>query len=623
MSKRRARPRDLRTATAATGGAGTGVQRISATLQTIGPWGALFFATLIAYWPALNGELLWDDPSHVTRPELQSLHGLWRIWFELGATQQYYPVLHSAFWLEHHLWGDAVVGYHLVNVLLHSLSACLVVLIVHRLSLPGGWLAGFVFALHPVYVEAVAWISEQKSTLSGVFYLAALLVYLRFDQSRRKQTYFLALGLFVLALLSKSVTATLPAVLLVIFWWQRGRLSWRRDALPLAPWFAVAVPMGLLTAWVERTYIGANGRDFNLTFPERFLLAGRIPWFYAMKLLWPSGLTFSYQRWKIDPDALWQYLFPVGTLALALIFLLVARRTRGPLAGFLIFIGTLVPVLGFLNVLPLRYSWVADHFQYLASLALVVPLAAGLSTLARRLVSSTGSLALAIGILAALLGILTFRQSAAYRDEETLYEATLARNPGSWLVHNNLGTILVAKPGRLLDAIAQFQAALQLDPVYAAQTHYNLARAYVQLGTPDRVPDAIAEYREAIRIQPRFTDAHVNLGNLLAVIPGRNAEAVAEFRSAIEVEPNLALAHAGLGSVLAQVSGRLPEAIQELETAVRLDPRVAEYRYNLGTALSQVPERLPDAIAQFQAALRIRPDFEPAREALQQLLGPG
>ena len=139
----------------------------------------IFCATLAAYFPALRGGLLWDDSSHLTKPGLQSLHGLWRIWFELGATQQYYPLLHSAFWLEHRMWGDAVAGYHLTNVALHALSACLVVMIMKRLSLPGAWFAGFVFALHPVHVESVAWISEQKSTLSGVFCLAALLTYLQ------------------------------------------------------------------------------------------------------------------------------------------------------------------------------------------------------------------------------------------------------------------------------------------------------------------------------------------------------------------------------------------------------------------------------------------------------------
>ena len=334
----------------------------------------LLLATVIAYMPALNGGLLWDDDAHVTKPELRSLHGLWRIWFDLGSTQQYYPLLHSAFWAEHRLWGDAVLGYHLINVLLHVTAACLVVFIAKRLSLPGAWLAGYVFALHPVCVETVAWISEQKTTLSAVFYLAAALTYLHFDQTRRRSHYFLALALFVFALLSKTVTATLPAALLVVLWWQRKRLSWRRDVMPLLPWFAVGATAGLVTAWLERRYIHAEGASFALTLVERCLLAGRVIWFYLGKVLWPVNLMFTYPRWKVDPAAAWQYLFPIGVFGLAGGLWLLARRRRGALAGFLLFVGTLFPALGFFNVFPFIYSYVADHFQYLATLGILVPL---------------------------------------------------------------------------------------------------------------------------------------------------------------------------------------------------------------------------------------------------------
>jgi hypothetical protein len=299
-------------------------------------WAMIFCATLFAYFPALRGGLLWDDSSHLTKPGLQSLHGLWRIWFELGATQQYYPLLHSAFWLEHRMWGDAVAGYHLTNVALHALSACLVVMIMKRLSLPGAWFAGFVFALHPVNVESVAWISEQKSTLSGVFYLASLLTYLRFyqdfDQDRRKSKCLLATSLFVLALLSKTVTATLPAVLLVIFWWRRGRLEWKRDVQPLLPWFALGISAGVLTSWVETTLIGARGADFLLTPVQRVLIAGRAICFYAGKLLWPTNLMFFYPHWKIDPAERWQWLFPTGVLVLAIGLMFAARRSPLPRA---------------------------------------------------------------------------------------------------------------------------------------------------------------------------------------------------------------------------------------------------------------------------------------------------
>ena len=203
---------------------------------------------------------------------------------KLGATQQYYPLLHSAFWLEHKLWGDSVLGYHLVNVLWHMISVTLLYFVLKRLKVPGALLAAAIFAVHPVMVESVAWISEQKNTLSAVFYLSAMLVYLEFDESRRRSRYFIALGLFVLGLLTKTVTATLPAALLVIFWWQRGTLSWKRDVLPLVPFFVLGAAAGVLTAWVERKLIGAEGAAFEISLLDRGLLAGRVIWFYLGKL---------------------------------------------------------------------------------------------------------------------------------------------------------------------------------------------------------------------------------------------------------------------------------------------------------------------------------------------------
>src|SRR5215469_7094514 len=163
---------------------------------------ALLTAAVLAYLPALHGALLWDDDHHVTSPELQSIHGLWRIWFDPGATQQYYPLLHSAFWIEHRLWGGWMPGYHIVNVLLHAAAAWLVIAIVRRLGIRGATLAGFLFALHPVCVESVAWISEQKTTLAAVFYLSAALFYLRFHRTGSRRHYAVAIGLFVLALLT-------------------------------------------------------------------------------------------------------------------------------------------------------------------------------------------------------------------------------------------------------------------------------------------------------------------------------------------------------------------------------------------------------------------------------------
>lgn len=570
----------------------------------------LFLVTLAAYWPALYGGLLWDDAAHVTRPDLRSLHGLGRIWLELGATQQYYPLLHSAFWIEHRLWGDAVLGYHLANLTLHVAAALFVIAIVRRLALPGAWLAGFIFALHPVCVNSVAWISEQKSTLSTLFYLASALVYLRFDRTRRSAQYFAALALFVLALLSKTVTATLPAALLVVFWWQRGRLDWERDVKPLVPWLALGASAGLFTAWVERQFIGAQGPDFALTLVARCLLAGRVIWFYLSKLAWPADLVFIYPRWTIDSRVWWQYLFPLAVLGLALGLWRVARWRRGPLAGFLFFSGTLFPVLGFLNVYPFVYSYVADHFQYVASLGFIVPLASGLAMAASHLPAPRRRFApvLAAALLA-FLGALSWRQSAIYRDSETIYRDTLLHNPSSWMAHNNLGSGLLDNPARLAEAISHFETALQLKPD-AAEAHNNLGTALSRI--PGRLQEAIAHYETALRIRPRFPEAENNLGRALSKQPGRLAEAVAHFESALHIRPEYADAHSNLGAALSGIPGRLPEAIAHFEQALRIDPDLAEAHNGLGSALSETPGRLPDAIAEFQAALRIRPDFPEA-----------
>jgi protein O-mannosyl-transferase len=573
-------------------------------LRDAAAWASLFCVTLLAYFPSLHGSLLWDDSSHVTSPQLQSWHGLWRIWFDVGATQQYYPLLHSAFWIEHRMWGDAVLGYHLTNVVLHAAAACLVVMIARRLSLPGAWLAGFVFALHPICVESVAWISEQKNTLSAVFCLGAALAYLGFDETRRRSRYLLALALFVLALLSKTVTATLPAALVVVCWWRRGRLEWKRDVLPLAPWFGLGLCAGLLTTWLERVSIGAQGGDFALTPVERFLLAGRAIWFYADKVVWPAHLVFQYPRWKIDGGVWWQYLFPAGALVVAIGLWLAARRRRGPLAAFMVFTATLAPVLGFLDVYPFIYSYVADHFQYLASLGIIVPGASALAAAARRIpLGKAGGGALA-ALLLLVLGVSTWRQNGMYRDAEVLYRETLASNPDSWLAHNNLGNVLFQTPGRLPETMAEYDAALRLKPDLA-QAHYNLGNILSRI--PGRLPEAIAEYQAALRSRPGLAEVHANLGNALSRVPGRLGEAVAEYQAALRIDPDLPEAHYNLGNVL-YLAGQVPEAVVEYRAALSRKPDYADAHYNLGNILSQVLGRQPEAVVEYRAALRTEPD---------------
>lgn len=557
-------------------------------------WVAVFVATLLAYWPALNGGFLWDDSGHVTRPELRSLGGLWQIWFHLGATQQYYPLLHSAFWLESHLWGDATAGYHLVNVLLHATGACLVAVTLRRLAIPGAWLAAWLFALHPVCVESVAWISEQKNTLSLVLYLCAMLAYLRFDEERRPTHYVVATLLFVAALATKTVTATLPAALLVIFWWRRGRIDPRREALPLAPWFALALGAGLLTAWVERTLIGAQGSSFSLDVVQRVLLAGRVIWFYLAKVLWPANLMFVYPRWQIDASQVWQLLFPLAAVAAAAALYL--TRRRGLLAGFLFFVGSLFPALGFVNVYPFVFSFVADHFQYLPSLGVIVPAAVGLTVAIRRWGSRAQVFALALIVG---LGALTWRQSATYRNAITLFETTLEKNPSSWMAHNNLAEAL-AHAGRPADAVPHLEAALKIKPDLP-EAENNWGDDLRLLGHAN---EAIPHLEHALALQPKFAEAHNNLGAAL-MEAGRPAEGIAHFEASIRLRPDYALAHFNLGLALAS-NGRPADAIAHFAEAVRIEPTYAEAEVDWGVALT-LTNRFAEAVPHFERALQLEP----------------
>jgi tetratricopeptide (TPR) repeat protein len=575
---------------------------------------AMFLAVvLLAYLPALGGGLLWDDDAHVTKAALRSLHGLWRIWFDVGATQQYYPLLHSAFWVEHRLWGDSVLGYHLCTVALHAAAAWLLTLALRRLAFPAPVLAGLIFALHPICVESVAWISEQKNTLSAVFYLGSALLYLRFDATRSRGHYAGAAALFIMALLTKSVTATLPAALLVVFWWRRGRLSWRGDVLPLLPWLLVGIAGGLFTAHVEARVIGAEGPDFSLTFLQRLLVAGRAIAFYAGKVVWPRGLAFVYPRWQVDPGDVLQFLYPAGVLALLAALLVLAQNRRGPLAGFLFFSGTLFPVLGFVNVYPFIYSFVADHFQYLASLGIIVPLAWAFERTAARVAVGPRVRACLILVVPAVLGVLSWRQCAIYRDSDTLNRATLLRNPSAWRAHYDLGVTLGRTPGRLGEAISEYEATLRLKPDYWA-AHSNLGSALLRM--PGRTADAIAEYEAALRLNPDFADAHSNLGVALGRVPGRLPEGIEHVRAALRIRPDDDGILDNLGALLMRLPGSSSEAIADFEAAIRLSPGNPEYHYNLANALAATPGRLNDAVAEYRAAIRLEPGFVEAHSNL-------
>ncbi len=592
------------------------------------PWwtGALLCALALAcYWPALHGTPLWDDQAHLTTPELQSLAGLKRIWFELGATQQYYPLLHSAFWIEHRLWGDATFGYHLFNVLLHATAATLFVLILRRLSIPGATLAGLIFVVHPVSVESVAWISEQKNTLSLVLYLLAVLAYLRSEDDRSRTNarwwYLGATLLFVCALLCKSVTATLPAALLVLAWWRRGRLAWRVDVLPLLPWFAIALASGLFTAWVEHRFIiGAEFTQFDLTLVQRVLLASRMIWFYLGKLFWPAPLIFFYPRWDVASSPLvWSgCLLAVAAVTFALWRF--RQTNRGPLAAWLFFVGSLFPALGFFNIYPFLFSYVADHFQYLACLGVIAGASAGFAPLLTAAPVPWRTLGWIFGGTAiATFAFLSHAQSRLYTDLDTLYRTTIARNPDSWVAHNNLGAHLLAQksPASLAEAVTHFQTALRLKPDYVA-AHYNLGKAYFEI--PGHLADAVAEDETALRLRPNYPEAHNNLGNALALIPGRLADAVAHYEEALREKPGQSETYFNLGNALLKIPGRRSDAAVQFQTTVRLKPDHANAHNNLGLIWSETPGRTPDALVEFETAVRFQPDYAEAHYNLANTL---
>ena len=556
---------------------------------------------------------VWDDEAHVPRPDLASLHGLWRIWSEPGATQQYYPVLYSAFWVQHRLWGYSALGYHLANVALHAAAACLLLRVLVRLSVPGALLAASAFALHPVCVESVAWISEQKNTLSAVFYLAAGLAYLRFDRDRRPRWYVFATLLFVLALLSKTVTATLPAALLVVLWWKRGRLSWKGDAAPLAPWLALGALAGTMTAWIERAFVGAGGGASALSPIDRLLVAGRAIWFYIGKIFWPADLIFIYPHWTLDARDPRQLLAPAAVLAALAALFALRHRFRGPLAAALLFGGTLFPALGFIDVYPFRFSYVADHFQYLAAAMMLSAAAAALALATARLPPGARTAArAAAACVVGMLGFLAWRQSAMYADVGTLWQVTIARNPGCSMAYNNLGLAL-AGDGQIDAAIDQYREALEIEPRFVA-AHNNLGIALLQSG---RLDEAVSHFREALEIEPGGIESHNNLGMALRKA-GRMDEALAQYGAALRIKPGDFATNYNFGNALLQ-AGRVDEAIGRFEKALEASPDSADAHNNLGNAFRRAG-RIGEAIVQYGKALAIDPGHARARANLGEVL---
>jgi tetratricopeptide (TPR) repeat protein len=544
--------------------------------------------------------------------------------------------------MDYHLWGFRPLPYHVENLLLHVLAALLFWGLLRRLQVPGAWLAGAIFALHPVMVESVAWITERKNVLSLALYLGALLAYLRYAQgmaggewqvasgtpssgpgaagrgyptpdTRHPSLFYgLAFFLFLAALLAKATAFSLPAVILLICWWKRGRIRWRTDILPTLPFFAMAIGLCLGTAWLEKNHVGAKGPEWVISFPERCLIAGRALWFYTGKLFWPANLCFIYPRWQLDASSSWQWLYPITAVGtLFTLWQTRARIGRGPLAAALFFVGTLFPVLGFMNAYFMRYSFVCDHWVYLSSLGLIA-LAAGLVVRAAEHLRIRPVLYGLAAVVLPVLAILTWRQCGIYADMETLWRDTLAKNPGAWLAQNNLGVVLWNQ-GKIQEAIGHFNEAVRIQP-YSEETHHNLGLALVQQG---KLEEAITHWKRALQIKPDYPEAHYNWGLALEQM-GRNNDAIGQYEQALRLKPDLLAAHCNLGGVLMR-QGRIQEAVEHYNEAVRILPNSAEAQNSLAMALWQAGQ-VKEAIAHWELALHIQPDYPEAQNSLAWLL---
>lgn len=595
----------------------------------------LFVVTVIAYRPAWHAGFIWDDDRYVSNnPLLSAPDGLQRIWFSPKDTpSQYFPLTYTALRVEHWFWGMNPAGYHWANILLHAMNALLVWQLLRRLAVPGAWLAAAIFALHPVQVESVAWISEQKSILSLFFFLLALLTWVQFVDERPKRLwrwYALTLLFFALALFSKTTACTLPAALILILWLKEKRIDGRRLA-QIVPFLALGAGMGLVTVWWERLYQGPEGKLLSLGAIERVLVASHAVWFYISKLLWPANLTFSYPLWKIDPTnpLAYGWLAALAGLALAVYF---GRRFVGRSleVGLLFFVATLSPLLGFIMCYTFHYSFVADHYQYAACLGMIALAAAGIIKVSEK--KPIVMLAVCSALLFTL-GFLTWRQSKTYADLETLWRATLDRNPNSLLANNNFGVMLMDR-GQLDDAIVHLRKVLEVQPddpdghdnlgnallkkgdvdgaifnyqealksaPYRADVHFNFGNALVQKGDAN---EALTHFQKAWELKPDYVEAYNNAGSVL-LKAGRPNDAIACWQKALAIRPNLALPHNNIGYALCRY-GRIDEGIRELQQAVAIDPNCVDARDNMAVAFLQ-QGRTDEAISQLQKVLEIQP----------------
>ena len=543
---------------------------------------ALCLLVAVSYFPALSAGFLWDDWALTESMSLHTWSGLAQVWFAprvlLPYEAHYWPLLYTLFWLEHKLWGLTPLGYHLVNLLLHTGVVLLLWRLLRRLGVPGAWFAAAVFAVHPLHVESVAWIIGRKDILATLFYLSSVLAYIRCAEMprgrRRGGPYLLAVALFVLGLLSKSITITLPAALLLWHWWRHGRVT-LADCSRTLPFFLVGLGIALAD---YAYYTGIEHISFAYSPLERGLIAAHALVFYVGKLLWPTGLIGVYPHWEPGiGDALAWGGAVGGAVVVAVLWCCRRQLGRGPLAGVLFFAVALSPVLGFVDFGYMQFSFVADRYQYLAGIGLIAVVAGAAGRACQRGLGAlpahrTRPARLAIGAagaaILAVAGLLTWNQTGLYRDPGTFFTHVIAHNPQAHGAHHNLGKYLEFE-GRDREALAAYQIALERQP----ENHEVLTSIGVLLERQGRPEEAVARFREALQLNPQQQNA---LGNLAKVLinRGRYAEGVASAQKLIAHNPDDARAHHMVGLGLFRLN-RKAEALRHYDRALALDPNLA------------------------------------------------
>ena len=570
---------------------------------------ALCLAAIIPYFPALQAGFVWDDRIFLQAEAVSDVTGIWQIWFSPSVIENeshYWPLVYTTFWLEHKLWGFEPLGFHLVNIALHLVNTLLVWRLMVRLSVPGPWLIAAVFAVHPLHVESVAWVMERKDLLSTLFYLTAFWSYIRFAKTRRTGSYIVSLALLGAGMLCKSIVVTLPAVLLLWHWWESGRIS-RDDLVRVLPFFVFG--LGIAVADVAFSRI-REPISFDYSVVERTFIASQALWFYVGKLFWPIDLAIIYPHWKVDQANPTSWLYLAGTIAVPVVlWSFRARIGRGPLACVLFFAVTLSPVLGFIDYGYMQYSFVAERYQYLAGLGIIILVVATGTCLPGDL-RDAGRWAIRIPVvfLLVLMGVLTWRHAAVYKDVITFNSHILSLNPTARFVHVNLAKGLFDL-GRLDEALVAAQTAVEKGAV-PAEAHTALGATLAEM---NRFEEAEQHLRRAVKLKPGFKTP---LHNLIEMFrrQGRYEDGLETSLVVIDQDPDSFVGQSSAGLMLLQLR-RLDEAEDYLRRAAELDPDNATNLQNLAEALRR-QRRYEEAVEWYERVIEVDPGLAQAYAAM-------